>query len=71
MSGKQFKNWMKSEGLKVRDVSFFTGYSSNTVYAYLRDETVAESTHQGMASFKENFERGAYQLPKRKAALAG
>jgi hypothetical protein len=55
MTPKQFKDWMSKEKLKVRDISYFTKLHSNTIYAYLRDEAVTDSTRDALEKFRLSY----------------
>jgi hypothetical protein len=60
--GTEYKAWMKLKGLKVRDVSFFTKLHSNTIYSFLRDESVEDSTAASLLNFQRDFDAGRISL---------
>ena len=56
MTGKQFIAWMKVRKLRVPDVAARTGLSSNTIYAFRRDESVHHLTRKEIMDFVATYD---------------
>lgn len=63
MTPKQFRAWMKQQDLRVADVASATRLSTNTIYAFLRGDSVQIST-------KDHLNRFAIDYGQRKQSHA-
>lgn len=57
MTGKDFKEWMKRNGLRVSDIASKTGLDPNTIYAYRRDQNVHRTTRDILNRFVTEFSK--------------
>lgn len=59
MTGKQFKNWMKEQGLRVTDIASETKLGTNTIYAFRRGQDVRPTTVDILNQFVQRYEQMA------------
>lgn len=56
MSGTEFKAWMKGRDLRVADVASTTNLDTNTVYAFIREESVRRTTKDILIRYAREFD---------------
>jgi transcriptional regulator with XRE-family HTH domain len=57
MTGKQFTDWMKKQGLRVSDVASKTKLDPNTIYKFRRGGSVWPITEDTILRFIQEYER--------------
>ena len=67
MTGKQFKDWMIKEKIRVPDVASKTGLDPNTVYSFRRGKSVSPNTVDKLIEFYEQYE----PIPTRRKEAVG